>query len=1669
MAYKYCCPVIGVHVSKFFLDFTVQQDLQINRDLEKISQRNNVYRQTASRDLAKTVGDFVRMAPGVQPHLVLPVAQAVQSGHLSEDAAQRLIMDVQKKVLTDPKTFTPQERPSGAWDWIDNSWDWTFDKLKGSVRWAWGGVSFFPELIENALSATTSTAINYAEGAAASGSYTKPLIPQIIPKTQQESYKSQIAQGAGRTFDFGVQLPSAEFDPYAQWRSTTLGTLISGPDVGRGWFIGEEAQKEMTRYQREVRGSVNGHAMTPGRGLALLVAQPDTVPYSIISGSIDAYLAAKIPAVPFSGELSNIARTGLSKIDVAALGLSNSDEAMPFLRSMAGLVDGSGRQIVRSRVAEFLDSAIGRFTQERIASIDSIEEARRMFPKADLQWWKEVVDATPDTVKTLLRDKLGITPGLMSTNQINLSRWSDVKNVIFQSDASRWSGLERLMSNRAGKEIWLVADNPRDLTRSVNNLIDYMIALRISPENRKDLINKLAVTLTDKPEDFRNVAKEITETVTKQIIERSKVFGRTRITEDLVRKLADVPEEIRDGWALFGMVGPDSHPFIFGLTDPKNALIGHTIEGVPGTYIIADDMAMLSTEHRRIGMMLPDPDRVYRATSPFNFIFEKGSIFGRNPQKFGDPRMLTVALDVIQNRVWRTLTLMTGGFALRNMSESAMRNMLSPGIKTGPLHPLEHIQAAIHGDYAKYMGDIEGALWHDAADPIQRKIYAEFLEATEGAMRESIGSDMLAKIAGQTGAWSLANSSMGSLYVQGIADNIHLLANDPLARLVAQGMPLGAVDQPDTILHWLSTTDEGQNYLKMLQARHYDKPALNTATGKYERIIVDWADKDNQPLAANIQKLVDEYLRPRIEFATGNHPELRRIIETGDMFGKFTRDGKEFTAFKTGAYDIKGNVVALDYDPEFLNLVNDAIKDPNYILPEFVKYRVHTDTILKNYPGREYIDKVVTRFFSGIFGKSEAFLNRSPAFRQFYYQQVANLIDELAPGEARNIALAVEAAHSLRFQEVVDRLTRMKPDADGMFNYGDELVSAAEHQRRLAEATSELANRKERFLDKNLLKFNWAWPEQYVGSKDLWKKIIDKANNVEPSKGTMTAAELNTAAKAYAMEETKALFYNAAERNNMAEVLRIVVPFGKAWAEVMKNWSNMVIRDPEAMRKAQITVRGIYNADPDADGRGFIYTDPISGEPVFNYPLSEYTIPVLLAAAGAVTGGALLTPLSIPVAAAVGGVAGLGAGIYAGQKVSDVNVNLTAPAKSLSMGFNVLPGIGPVAQLALDRIIPEKPKYDDIRKMILPFGAPQGPESVIPSWGQKFIQAFTADPNNDETFLSAYVETYSALLATGKYDNNSPEQMQALDKDAKGVARWLTVIRSLGQFVGPSRPNTTLEVPTKFKGELTVNDVKMMIDDGNIPNIVLGRVFRQLQDQDYQTAVPKFLDMFGYDLYMYTNGKSYALTEGISASKQFGDWERENTDVRERHPDVYGYFANVGTDFDQQTYIRQFATNDRARWTDPNKKRLDAEAVVGNALYRQYQRQLGPDVTPQERAALNKYQADLYKAYPGYAERTVDINKYPALVVKLEEASRDSALDGNQIAVAARAYFDFRNDVLTVANERRDVPVTNNILAGNKNSDLRQVLRQYGDTLAQQYPGFARMWDNVLFYEVDEG
>jgi hypothetical protein len=537
----------------------------------------------------------------------------------------------------------------------------------------------------------------------------------------------------------------------------------------------------------------------------------------------------------------------------------------------------------------------------------------------------------------------------------------------------------------------------------------------------------------------------------------------------------------------------------------------------------------------------------------------------------------------------------------------------------------------------------------------------------------------------------------------------------------------------------------------------------------------------------------------------------------------------------------------------------------------------------------------------------------------------------------------------------------------------------------------------------------------YVVLNDKALKVAEELSPVTRSVvagGDVTIDELDEFAKVQAVNRMKELLYDASEKSNLQDALRIIMPFAPAWKEVLGTYAGFFKSNPiGASRSFQRIYTGIGNADPDNDGRGFFYKDPTSGQQMFTFPGSGTVSKVLLG----------------------------------------LDATIEAPVARLSQGIQAFPALGPMAQIAVSTWMPDVPETNAMVGILLPYGR-KGTEALLPlGYLQKLASAWTSDEDDvTSIYFNTYAETLRAKSASGDYDLSNKDDVLQLEKDSKFAARILTTFRAVSQFTGPTAGTIEFKVPTTEGDQFISALIKEFYDMQADPAI------------GYDKAVPQFLAKYGDEVALYVSSKSRAAVEGLEATSEFNDWERRNGDLISLYPEVSRYLAPAGSDFNFAVYDRQVRSGERVKLTDDQIIEL-AQIRIGSANFRAARQQVGPYPSDEAKDLLKRYRAFLSKKYPGFpAVAEFQVGKYYNDILELKELVFDKRVTVDGTVTSIRQYLLAREQAIAASGVSES-----GFRSAKSAGPLRDKLASIGLVLSESEPNFARIYDRLLASEVE--
>jgi hypothetical protein len=1006
------------------------------------------------------------------------------------------------------------------------------------------------------------------------------------------------------------------------------------------------------------------------------------------------------------------------------------------------------------------------------------------------------------------------------------------------------------------------------------------------------------------------------------------------------------------------------------------------------------------------------------------------------------------------------MILATGGYVVRNMIDSHIR-MAAKGYQNFFTHPFQFIQTVMG---SRFVGPLTGGegraltfeteLTDDVSGAL-KKVLKDYQEITNRSVHQHLRDPLSANekaIRGENFSF-ISRGSDPTAHTTGYIDNLGQLRQDPILKKLAQLSTLPTQERQAAMSLWLRTTDEGKEAAKTVV--EYFRNGVRIAdqqTGQPQFIkitsvsdtdlITTWLDRASQ---AKLNTVVrgDEELR--FVVAHGRVPKIESLLDerglptsrlTEDANGLPTADVQfvpreeirvdSLVPAEPGQNKVVGAVVKLDSGDEAIitRITPSRVEDPFNPGTLIPRDMAEVQAVA---PGQAFTTKEQD---PGLFGSNalREFIDLKGNQRKLAPTvKVANRVTSGKSPKLDNITKAMDTGVKWFFNSLVGKATQ-KLERSPLYRQAfyrtvadnANLLSPAEQQTlktniaRYVESLNrdlwvegQLKARKLEQISKNVSMLQVEYGalaktpttitvEKYVGNKEIYNQIFGKT-----ATGDGTVAQLEQFAGAMARQELQETLYNAQKKGNLEDMLRVVAPFATAFRETLGQYTSYLVEDPSRIRKTQLAFNAAnYDSDnPDNALSGWFAKDPINGTNVFNFP--------------------------------VGGWAG---------------AMLQFPIRGAFQILN-LPGAGPVLQIAASNVLPDTPKLEFVRKMVLPYGE-KGLSSLAPQWAARGIEAIRGDTANLGTiYANTYAEVVRHKIQSGSYNTKDPNDMAKLYADARRKAQVLAGMRALFQFTGPASPQI---------------DFRLETDGGDIIASALSQEFYKMKTKNPDKAVSDFIDKFGEDSFIYMGHKTEPTTSGVEPTKVFSDWANENSDLMAQYKGIAGFFAPGGDVFSFEAWNRQIQKGERKRLT-AQEIVAAAQYRIASSIYREKRNQLGATRNQEQREWLSQWRGFLNEEYPGFPIKA-DFNpgEFPNFINDLRTAVTDNRLADNDVANAVKEYLD-----------ARDQAYANAAAAGYsgfqspKTQPLKDWLASIAATLVQQTPEFARIFEDKLAAEVD--
>jgi hypothetical protein len=444
----------------------------------------------------------------------------------------------------------------------------------------------------------------------------------------------------------------------AQIEQTTLGqvgkALLEGRsvDLGEGYLpsVNSKVAHAQAEAARKYGPTIGGHGFTLGRFYASLVTEPDTVPFDILSGLVDAKVA-------------------LSPADISGAALQSSAAARKAAKTFApsyeaaGLVEGARKGVRRQTAEQWLVSKDGQKVRDFLRDTDDPVEIWRktnkkipvMTPDGRRPLVELAAAATDIEVDQILRPILGLDIegpfGVGGMGYLFKSATSDI----------------RMVHPVPGTKL-----DPNDLDKSADDLDNWLVNGKVPQVERDPILGRLMRAETGK--ERIAVGEAAADAVKRQLVRRGVSEGEaTRRTRLYMERVSEgtkyfIDEIGSNGWDPIVAVGGEARP-------------------LPSPHLLAEQLSG--------PMYLPEPKAIRRLTS---IMHDVDQIPGVGGARQGTAGLLNGFMDL-----WRDFHLLRPAWTVRVVADEQLR-MAASGHDSLFRHPLSYFAtvAGAHPDSKFY-------------------------------------------------------------------------------------------------------------------------------------------------------------------------------------------------------------------------------------------------------------------------------------------------------------------------------------------------------------------------------------------------------------------------------------------------------------------------------------------------------------------------------------------------------------------------------------------------------------------------------------------------------------------------------------------------------------------------------------------------------------------------------------------------------------------------------------------------------------------------------------------------------------------------------------------------------------------------------------------------------
>ena len=353
---------------------------------------------------------------------------------------------------------------------------------------------------------------------------------------------------------------------------------------------------------------------------------------------------------------------------------------------------------------------------------------------------------------------------------------------------------------------------------------------------------------------------------------------------------------------------------------------------------------------------------------------------------------------------------------------------------------------------------------------------------------------------------------------------------------------------------------------------------------------------------------------------------------------------------------------------------------------------------------------------------------------------------------------------------------------------------------------------------------------------------------------------IENAARRVALDDTRKLLYDLAERTRFGEMVGMIMPFYSAWQEVITRWSGLAVQNPVFVARGLRYFQAIKGEDENGDSQ-FLIRMP----------------------------------------------EGLLGSEIAGQKVfgklgSLGFTSLKLHPDSISMLSAGLPGFGPIVTIAASESVIAQPSLQETMEWLLPYGASEGTNVFHRMWQQvepTFVRRMEGayfDTAERQKMLAQVAIDLSAQYEGNGVEINTPELEKEFVDEAIRRTEDILKIRAIAG----------LGVPFAFQVQSPYHAV---IEE-----------YRKVTEEDGFDAATTWLLANHPELWAITARRT--MVQGVASATLEGDAKyRQHKDFADAHPEIGDFIiGKIGADdvqfeFNYAVYKSEIAEGRRVRAT----------------------------------------------------------------------------------------------------------------------------------------------------------